>query len=195
MAYKTRLTFNSKDWQQPSGAYGKCPGTNNWECIAGFGFEEWYRNKDFQRDENGQIWQYGYWQCFKNPKTHPAGVYEDFTVYTRECPQGCTGDNQGKWYKVANYKKVVVLTADERNNAVTIFLNQLQQIRQTLQNMGVNVNNYFNGQPLSKITTGFECPKINIKFLIEDEEYIFHEKQPMLIKQGRARFGLYKENE
>lgn len=54
--------------------------------------------------------------------------------------------------------------------------------------MGLDVINYFDGQP-----DGF--PQLNIKFLIEDEEYIFHEKQPMLIKQGRARFGLYKENE
>ena len=188
MAYKTRLTFNSKDWQQPSGAYGKCPGDNNWECRAGFGFEEWYRNKDFQRDENGQIWQYGYWQCFKNPDTLSAGVYEDFTVYTRECPQGCKGNNKGKWYTVARYKKVVVLTAEERIEAVQHFNNQIQHIRQTLQNMGLDVINYFDGQP-----DGF--PQLNIKFLIEDEEYVFQAKQPTYVGRGGGRFRLYLVNE
>ena len=68
MGYYTRLTYNSNNWHLPSGPVGKCGDENSllWEYTAGFGFEEWYRNPKFQlTDENGLIWQFGYWQCFK----------------------------------------------------------------------------------------------------------------------------------
>ncbi len=91
----TRLTFNKNSWTSPSGPFGKCPGTNNWECNAGFGFEEWYRSPSFQVIKEGVKWQYGYLQCFSNPSTHVAGVYNDFDLYTRFCETGCLGNNGG----------------------------------------------------------------------------------------------------
>jgi hypothetical protein len=184
MAYQTRLTFNTEAWKNPSGAYGKCPGTANWEYRAGFGFEEWYRSEALQREDNGQIWQYGYWQCFKNPQNHAAGIYKNFTVYTRECLQGAKGNNSGLWYKVAHYKQVYVLTESERQQAMQDFKHQLEQIRSTLQTMGIDVHQYFDGQPDA-------FPQLNIRFMVTEETYMFPKKYPMPIKQGGARFGLY----
>lgn len=185
MSYYTRLTFNSLDWTEPSGEYGKCPGINNWECISGFGFEEWYRSNLFQINKNGEIWQYGYWQCFKNPRTNIPGIYKDFSVYTRFCEDGCTGDNGGRGYLVAKYDEIYVLNENERIAAINIFGNALNSIRNLLFNMGVDVDDNYDNQPNT-------FPKINIKFRLVDEKYLYNQKIDWPIRQGHARFGLYQ---
>jgi len=187
MGHFTRLTFNSNHWQNPSGPDGKCPGSPGsplWECSAGFGFEEWYRSEKFQRTENGEIWQYGYWQCFKNPGNHAAGVYADFNVYTRQCTGGCDGSNRGRPLHVAHYTEITVLSREERLEAINYFDVALQDIRGSLQKLGVDVDDTFVGQP-----NGY--PQLNIKFRITDETYAFQKSEPFKLDMGEYRFGLY----
>jgi hypothetical protein len=186
MAYRTRLTPNTNDWKTPSGRYGKCPGINNWECLAGFGFEEWYRSELFREtDEKGKVWQYGYWQCFQTLTSHPPGEYIDFTVHTRVCPKGCTGNNKGEWYEVAHYKRVFVLSENERASASIRFANGILQIRKTLGNLGVDVVSNFDSPPINYY-------KFNIKFLVEEEDYRYNNKKQIFIHRGGARFKLYQ---
>ncbi len=192
MAYYTRLTYNSKDWHLPSGPIGKCGDYTSllWEFTAGFGFEEWYRNPKFQvKDENGVTWQYGYWQCFKNPNNHNAGIYEDFEVYTRinNNPPNTLTRN----IKVAIYKKIHVLDQNERSLLDRHFQNEIIEIRdllaQTSKRDGtlIDVNNNFDYEPSGQ-------SRFNIKFRLEDENYVFANNLNILIARGGFRFGLYE---
>ena len=57
----TRLTFNNREWQLPSGHYGKSKNTNTHECEYGFGFEEWLFSKNHVLlDKDGKKYHYGY---------------------------------------------------------------------------------------------------------------------------------------
>jgi hypothetical protein len=189
MAYYTRLTYNSQNWQLPSGLIGKCGNSNSllWEFTAGFGFEEWYRNPNFQiNDENGVTWQYGYWQCFKNPNNHSQGVYKDFTAYTRKCKK-----EGAQNIKVAFYTEIRVLSKTERDDSCIVFSNEFAEVRSQLQNLQrrdgrlIGVNNHFDNQP-----GGF--PQLNIKFRLKDEKYLFPKSQNFKIERGGFRFGLYE---
>ena len=189
MLYYKRLTYNSQNWKLPSGPIGKCGNNNSllWEFTAGFGFEEWYRNPNFQiNDENGVTWQYGYWQSFKNPNNHPAGVYKDFTTYTRKCKR-----EGAQIIRVADYSEITVLSKKERDDCCSLFSNELADVRSQLQNLHrsdrrlIDVNNHFDNQP-----GGF--PQLNIKFRLEDETFLFPEGQNFKIERGGLRFGLYE---
>ncbi|MCX6171315.1 MAG: hypothetical protein NT048_00565 [Flavobacterium sp.] len=57
----TRLTFNNREWQLPSGQYGKSKNINTHECDYGFGFEEWLFSKNHVLlDKDGKKYHYGY---------------------------------------------------------------------------------------------------------------------------------------
>jgi hypothetical protein len=177
MAYFARVVFNSINWQLPSGPAGKCKGANNWECTCGFGFEEWYRNERFQKiDDEGIVWQYGYLQCFKNLTSHQAGVYPDFTLFAKQCKGLCAKNATGEWWTVAHYKNIVVLDEAERSQARLDFALPLQTMRTALNNLGVDVVKCFDGQPLSNVTNGVVRPKLNIRFQLSDEDYLFDKK-------------------
>ncbi len=192
MGYYTRLTYNSKDWHLPSGPIGKCGDVNSllWEYTAGFGFEEWYRNPKFQvKDENGVTWQYGYWQCFKNHNNHPARFYKDFDVYTRICNNWQIGPTSN--IKVANYKEIHVLDEKERSSIDRHFQNEIIEIHDFLAQTTkrdvtlVDVNNNFDGEPSGQ-------SRFNIKFRVEDEDYVFADNSIMRIERGGFRFGVYE---
>jgi hypothetical protein len=189
MAYYTRLTYNSKDWRLPSGPIGKCGDDNSllWEFTAGFGFEEWYRNPKFQvKDENGVTWQFGYWQCFNNPNNHKAAIYKKFDVYTRICNYPLNTPTRN--IKVANYKEVHVLDEKERSLIHSYFQNEIIEIRgllaQTSRRDGnlIDINNNFDGEPSGQ-------SRFNIRFRLEDEDYVFANSTNMPIKIGD--FELY----
>lgn len=64
MPYTTRISFNSNNWERPSGITGKSPNHGSaFEARYGFGFEEWLFCKRNQfKNENGELIQYGYLQ-------------------------------------------------------------------------------------------------------------------------------------
>lgn len=170
MPYYTRLTYNSLDWTEPSGLEGKCSGKHEYlfECIAQFGFEEWYRSELFRRNEDGETWQYGYWQCFNDPHDVYAGnSLLDFKVYTKKCHQPC--GHQGRYIEVADYKEVHVLSAIEREDAEGEFDDELSIIRNCLVKNGVHIT-HFDDKPRGN-------PIFNMKFKITDETYRFEENK------------------
>jgi hypothetical protein len=58
---KARLSFNTNNWLKPSGLIGKSKSKSTFECLNGFGFEEWLFNKSFVfKDENEKQWNFGY---------------------------------------------------------------------------------------------------------------------------------------
>jgi hypothetical protein len=192
MAGYTKRIYNFQYRHLSLGPIGKCGGDNFrlWEYTAGFGFEEWYRNPKFQKeDENGVIWQFGYWQCFKNPKNHNAGVYNNFEVYSRIC------NHQQKSLTantiIAIYKEIHVLDESERRLMDIHFQHEIIEIRDllaiTIKRDGtlIDVNNNFDGEPSGE-------SRFNIRFRLEDETYLFSEAQNLKIERGGFRFGLYE---
>lgn len=190
MACFARVDFNSNHWHHPSGPAGKCAGVSNWECTCGFGFEEWYRNEKFQKaDDAGKVWQYGYLQCFKNLTTHQAGIYPDFKLFTRLCAGQCMQYATGSWWEVAHYNEIVVLDQNERLQAQQYFAAPLTLMRAQLINLGVDVATCFDQQPLSNTTNGIVQPKLNIKFLLESESYLFDMKISYKPGKGKYRYS------
>lgn len=191
MKYYTRLTYNTNNWESPSGPIGKCSGKTTgslWESRTGFGFEEWYRSDLFKRQENGVWWQYGYWQCFKKPKKRSCNVCDDLSVYTRVCaPNNKTKAN----ILVANYKHVEVLTHNQRFEACSYFNNSFKTIRTLLEQITTQdgkkvdiVNDFDKGLGIYS--------KLNIKYRLEDETYLFDTNQIFELQRGGYRFGLYE---
>lgn len=170
MPYYSRLTYNSLDWKMPSGLEGKCLGHQRYlfECLAQFGFEEWYRSSDFQIEEEGEIWQYGYWQCFNDPNDEYAGnTLEDFLVYTKRCNGNC--GKYGRCIKVARYSNIYVLSKEERSHIEEYFSESLDVVRNILLNNNVNVYNFD--------TLPGGNSRINIKFKLSDEIYCFNDEK------------------
>lgn len=161
-----RITFNTLDWSNPSGKSGKCPG-KLWEKQAGFGFEEWYRNKSFQKEEEGEIWQYGYLQCFKEFNNHKGMTYFDVDFFTRQC-----NGYKSNWILAAKYRSIYVLNDKERMAAVQYFSNELLSIRTELIRMGIDVASYYDNQPDN-------YPQLNFKFMIKEENYLFNIQSPI----------------
>lgn len=57
----TRLSYNSNNWENPSGPIGKSRNRGVHEYDYGFGFEEWLFSKNhFLLDKNGEKCCYGY---------------------------------------------------------------------------------------------------------------------------------------
>ena len=164
-----RITYNSKDWKHPSGPFGKCP--KLWETEKGFGFEEWYRNESFQKEEHGEIWQYGYLQCFKSAKNHKGITYRNVDLFTRQCH--CGANNiLNRFIAVAHYNSIYVLTDKERFIAEEEFGNELQDVRNELIGLGVDVVNNFDNHPDG-------LPKINFKYKVKDEKYLYDSLSPI----------------
>lgn len=188
MALYTRLTPNSNNWEAPSGREGKCSGKSSslFEYRAGFGFEEWYRSPDFRHvDKNGVLWQYGYWQCFKNPRGRNSrpGLYKDFTVYTRICDF----NNAKKLFAnrvVAKYIELEVLNKEERKLSKILFETSLKNIRAKLLDMKLDVGAFDFHE--------VQFPLLNIRFKVSNEDYQFENKQELNVKLRGNRFGLYE---
>ncbi len=194
MSYFARVVSNSKSWQHPSGTAGKCAGDHNWECPCGFGFEEWYRNENFQiKEKDGRIWQYGYLQCFKNTSPYQPGIYADITLFTRKCEGKCARNAIGNWWKVAHYKEIEVLSQELREQAIQYFSASLNTMRQELVNLVVNVVECFDNQPLLHTTHGDVQPKLNFRFQLRDEDFCFDKKTRFVPRNGCYRYrNLYE---
>ena len=107
-------------------------------------------------------------QCFKNSESHKGDTYYDVDLFTRQCTR-----YSSRWILVAKYRSIYVLDDSESLSTVKHFANELFEIRQSLNNMGVNVVDYFDNQPDN-------LPKINFKFKIKDENFLFDLDNPII---------------
>lgn len=110
----SRLSWNSNRWKKPSGCEGKCYGSgknaSNFECYAGFGFEEWLFNESYQAiDIDGVNYQYGFIQCFHRNRSRANTLFKFFHLWTRRCDGSCEKSNNGQFYKVGLIKNLEVL--------------------------------------------------------------------------------------
>ena len=116
-------------------------------------------------------------------------IYSEFEVYTRICSH--SQNRLIRNIKVATYKEVHVLDQDERNLWDRHFKNEIIEIRcllaQTSKRDGtlIDVNNNFDREPSGQ-------SRFNIKFRLEDEDYMFENNKNIPIERGGFRFGVYE---
>ena len=78
----TRLTFNNREWQLPSGQYGKSKNINTHECEFGFGFEEWlFSENHVLLDKDGKKYHYGYIEGI-NKNYNTVDENDSLTLFT-----------------------------------------------------------------------------------------------------------------
>jgi hypothetical protein len=102
-----RICWNTEGWEKPSGPCGKSTGVKTFECLYGFGYEEWL----FDANKQSDGWQYGFLQPIQRGwKSHQGKTY-DILLYTynKEC-------KKRRWIGWLN--NVQVLSRDERLAAI-----------------------------------------------------------------------------
>lgn len=111
--YIARLTYNNNNWIKPSCKDGKCISKSNkplYEEIAGFGWEEWLFNPENRVKENGEIYQYGFLQCFNTEPLNEEIIYEKAYLHTRKCEN--KNPKEGTFYLVAKIENLIKLSKE-----------------------------------------------------------------------------------
>jgi hypothetical protein len=80
-----RLSYNTQNWQRPSGPIGKSRNQGIHEFDFGFGFEEWLHSNQFiLPDKEGAKYHYGYVEGIH--KNYSLGDEQDvLTLFTINC--------------------------------------------------------------------------------------------------------------
>lgn len=135
MKYLTRLSWNSKGWQVPSGRENKCKGTGEiqlYECIYGFGWEEWL----FHFIEHTDGYCYGFLQCF-NYNGRQAELINELHLYTRKCNGSCDRNSDGTNYYVGKINNVEVLGREHRDIIYQVILQNEIEMKENMRNARV----------------------------------------------------------
>ena len=162
-SYITRITNNNNEWINPSNA-GIEQEENGFVGLNGFGFEEWWRNEQFQLIENGDLFQYGFLQSLNILNVHPRTIDEVY-LYTR-----IEGENR----IVAKLNNLIVL--DQVGNIEDIenrFMDGIQNIRDLLlESVGDEAVERFNARPYAGnyLNPTIRC-LFNFKVKVENIEY------------------------
>ncbi len=151
----TRITFNSSDWELPSGPQDKIHSENLFEGQFGFGFEEWWRNKLFQVQEPTGVFQYGFLQALNRPN-RAIETLDLVHFYSRR-----NGENR----IVATVRNLVIL-----ENLPHDFQNEKSLIREHLETL-------IDPTSLLRFDDGPTCRDVGMSFLnfkanIEDINYL-----------------------
>lgn len=187
MALYTRLIPNTNHWQVPSGPKHRCPDSSAYlfELKSGFGFEEWYRSPNFRKiDEDGINWQYGYWQCFKNPfrNKYKPGVHKNFTVYTRECDP--RNDKAVSFNRVvAHYSEIEMLDVKQRLLYETHFDREFDKVRLVMNELRADLDIFDDHRKRSHL--------LNIRFKLVNENYVYSDENLLKTKLKTNRYGIY----
>lgn len=188
MRYKTRITFNSNDWKEPTGRFDKCQGNTLFEYKNGFGFEEWWNNNNFQIQINSEIYQFGFLQAL-NVKTVKPREIDSITLYTKF---------ESEYRIVAIIKNVTILNQTDliRNlsSETSIFSNALDTILFKLNKLN-NQSDKKEKINVAAFTAGPKCKNIersffNFKVKISDIDFFGWEKGKV-IKIKNHRFKLF----
>ena len=92
-----RLSYNSNNWQKPSGPKGKSKSKSTFEAVSGFGFEEWIF--DFDKQIDG--YHYGYIEGFHENSKVKKYFDKPLKLYTLKQNKS----NRTTKYFVASIKK------------------------------------------------------------------------------------------
>ncbi|GAB3525135.1 hypothetical protein [Emticicia fontis] len=172
--YVTRLSWNSNGWQSPSGRTNKCCGTDAplYECLAGFGWEEWLFKKEHRLSipPYNEEFQYGFLQCFNSSIPMEEIVYKDVYLTSRKCDGACNPANTGTYYAIGKIKLVTRLGVNESRNVNTYF--EQNGLIANMRNECLDVD----GIDMDRFDEGPGNPDnpqtyMNVKFRVEDVDF------------------------
>ncbi len=176
--YITRLTSNLKNWQKPSGRYGKCnssdPDKPLYEQANGFGWEEWLFDEYFNQKENCR----GFIQAFNDANLESKKI-DELHLYTRYCENG----NKKICY-IGFIKNVEIIEIPNRA------VNSFEKEKRIKELNDVGLNYFVNGEMWKKA--------FNIRFHRKDVTIISTDLKnkcnPLKLIFNQYRFGLYNLN-
>ena len=116
MPYTARVSFNSNNWERPSGIAEKSPYHGSaYEARYGFGFEEWlFCKRNRFQNENGEIFQYGYLQGIAE-SDDSLNEEMDIDLWTL---QFLTSGNPNPRYYIATIKNWEWVNFEENRNII-----------------------------------------------------------------------------
>jgi hypothetical protein len=128
MAYIAKLVCNRLGWTFPSGLDAKNENTQSqlFEAIHHFGFEEWLFSKSHQVTLNGETFNFGYIECFKN-----SNEFHDEIYLTTKLYKNINYPNQKEKHRLIGKLSGVKRLTD--NNFRSIF-HQHEDLLNTLEN-------------------------------------------------------------
>lgn len=128
MAYIAKLVCNRLGWTVPSGLDAKNEKKQSqlFEANYHFGFEEWLFNKSHQVTLNGETFNFGYIECFKNSKEFHDEIYLATKLY-KNINHPNQKENQRLIGKLSGVKRL------SENNFRSIFL-QHEDLLNNLEN-------------------------------------------------------------
>jgi hypothetical protein len=167
--YFTRLTPNSNQWKKPSGADQKCCSSNLYECVNGFGWEEWLL-EDYHASK--EVCR-GYIQAF-NSNSAENKTISKLHLYTRIC----TNKKSTNRY-VGYIENVKIIPLNKRGASK-------EKITQRLKDLeDVKINCISANDPMWD-----RC--FNIEFRRSDFRPVPSSSEcEIRLKPGQFRFGLY----
>ena len=108
-----RICWNSNYWVSPSGRIGKSGDKESYECITGFGHEEW--NFDTDKVVDGYV--YGFLQQLNNKSNiHKDGIY-NISFYSIE---KLNSYKNIKWW-LGKINSVEVISGDESKRIYSVY--------------------------------------------------------------------------
>ena len=184
MAKFTRLSWNSKNWEVPSGPENKCYGTSDrlFECVYGFGWEEWL----FHYIKHKDGYCYGFLECF-NYNGRQSDSIEELYLYTRRCKGSCDKKSDSTTYYVGKINNVDVLGREHRDLIYQVILENEIEMKNDMQNAGVMDYEILCNEMK-------ECRSVfNIRFKKEDVHICKRKIDDRAIRlpKGLYRFQLY----
>jgi hypothetical protein len=164
-----RLSWNSNGWKNPSGCEGKCYGNgdepSNFECYAGFGFEEWLFNESFQAKHKGVNYQYGFIQCFHKNKSRANSLFKVFHIWTRFCKGCCEKSSEGKFFKVGMIKNLEVLALNDFSSD--------KSFHNPVQKFGLSPSKLEKLLPEGILPSQGDPRFFNVRFPVEENQDLF----------------------
>lgn len=128
----TRITWNTENWQRPSGSAGKSVYSGAYEANTGYGHEEWLFDKT--TIING--YHYGFLQSLNLETNKHVGKMYNMSLFTV--------NNLGKKYEVGTIQNVECISKDLSSEVYSIYESKgwLKRMEDDLLNVNADVKKF-----------------------------------------------------
>jgi hypothetical protein len=185
----TRLTFNNREWQLPSGKYGKSKNRDTHECEFGFGFEEWlFSENHVLIDSDGKKYHYGYLEGINKNYRH-GDSNDSLTLFTinNTTRQRFIVGVINNWVKLSPEESAIIVQQNPE-----IIDSMIEQLRAVVPNPNPQLSvDKFNKHVNNVLDVNANRPMqlFNIKF--ETVDFTFNANNPVEKTHLIAKFNRF----
>jgi hypothetical protein len=147
----SRICWNTKNWNFPSGSQGKSISTEAYEADTGFGHEEWLFDKTKIVDD----YHYAFLQpLFLKTDKHVNEIY-DISLFTI--------NNLNKQYYVGEIKNVECITREESERVYRIYQSKkwIAQMQSDVERVGGNYEKFYQSEPSTFFNVRFKFKDVS----------------------------------